>query len=770
MPDTPISSKPNPEEIAALRASGTFDEVWYLSEYPDVAKAGIDPAEHYLWLGQRMGRRPKHGGLYGFSTSHTASRQTNVAHESGSTADRGSISEGSKVRLIEKALPTVPLAPEKRIDSVYEIVAKNFDKNFYLTQYPDVLAAGIDPIRHYLEFGWREQRDPAISFSTNFYIENNPDVIAANMNPYFHFLTAGQAEGRMAKPFDYIEWLVKNETITATDIAAMQRAAAAWEYRPKFSLIMPVYNTPEQLLRDAIDSVIAQAYPNWELCIADDCSPLPHVRRILDEYAMRDYRIKIIYREQNGHISEASNSALAIATGEWYALMDHDDLLTPHALYCMAHAIVYNPDVKLLYSDEDKINQAGQREGAYFKSDFNLELFRSHNLISHFGVYHRSLLDEVGEFRGEFNGAQDYDLALRCIEVLRPEQIHHIPRVLYHWRIVEGSTALSNEEKPYAMLAGERALNEHYRRLKINARAELIDFGYRTHYHLEDEPLVSIIIPTRNAMNLVKQCISSLVAKTTYENYEIILVDNGSDDPEALAYFDALEIHPRVFVIRDERPFNYSALNNNAANHSNGDVLILLNNDTEIISPDWLETMLGHVMQPDVGAVGAKLLYPDDTVQHAGVVMGLGGLAAHVHHRFGRNDRGYFGRLALANEYSAVTAACLAVRKEHFFAVGGLNETELTVAYNDVDLCLKLMKKGLRNIYTPFAEIYHHESATRGGEHESLEKRERFAREKAFMLAEWGEIIRYDPTYNPNLTLDAADFRLAPNPRVSQIW
>lgn len=640
MSDNPTLARPTPEDIAALRASGTFDEAWYLREYPDVAKAGMDAAEHYLWLGRRLGR---------------TSSETGVAQ---------------------------PMLPET----------------------------------------------------------------------------------------EYGRWLAQHDTITPADIAAMQRAAAEWAHRPTFSVIMPVYNTPEPLLREALDSVIAQAYPDWEMCIADDCSPSPHVRRVLDEYAARDQRIKIIYREANGHISEASNSALSIATGDWYALMDHDDLLPPHALYCMAHAIVHNPSVKLLYSDEDKINQAGQREGAYFKSDFNLELFRSQNMISHLGVYHRSLIEKVGGFRSEFNGSQDYDLALRCIETIRPEQIHHIPRVLYHWRIVEGSTALSADEKPYAMIAGERALTEHFRRLGVNARSELIGYGYKTHNILDQRPLVSIIIPTRNAKVLVKQCIDSILQNTTYDNYEILLVDNGSDDHEALNYFNFLSQNSKITVIRDDRPFNYSALNNNAVEQANGEMLVLLNNDTEVISPDWLETMVGHAILPDVGAVGAKLLYPNATVQHAGVVLGLAGSAGHVHINCARSDPGYFGRLGLTNEFSAVTAACLAVKKQDYLAVGGLNEADLTVAFNDVDFCLKLRKRGLRNIYTAFAELYHHESATRGHENQCSIRQARFEKECAYLRGKWSDFVENDPAYNPNLTLEESGFGLSRTPRIAKVW
>jgi glycosyltransferase involved in cell wall biosynthesis len=750
-------------DIVALRESGDFDENWYRNEYPDVDISGLDPAYHYLWIGRRLGRRPNSAGALMMSKmSLDASEQLQHFEAMASCTGLELAKEASHLQMTERRRSSSAGEP----NCVYQFIATHFDNDFYLTNYPDILAAGVDPVRHYLDKGWQENRDPSPSFSTRRYLMANPDVLASGMNPYFHWLRFGKAEGR----YTYDDWLIEHDTISPVDIAAMKMATISWTQRPTFSVIMPVYNTPEQLLREALDSVIAQAYPHWEMCIADDCSPSPDVRRVLDEYAARDSRIKIIYRENNGHISEASNTALSIATGEWYALMDHDDLLPPHALYCMAHAIVHNPDVRLLYSDEDKINQAGQREGAYFKSDFNLELFRSQNMISHFGVYHRGLIDQVGGFRSEFNGSQDYDLALRCIEVLRSNQIHHIPRVLYHWRIVEGSTALSNEEKPYAMIAGERAINEHYRRLGINATAELINYGYRTRYHLKDMPLVSIIIPTRDAKDLVRQCIDSLVVKTTYDNYEVVLVDNGSDDPTALAYFDALAANSRIKVICDKRPFNYSALNNNAVKHCRGDILVLLNNDTEVISHDWLETMVGHVMQPDVGAVGAKLLYPDDTVQHAGVVLGLGGAAGHVHLGLNRHEPGFFGRLGLANEYSAVSAACLAVRKDYFLAVGGLNETELSVAFSDIDFCLRLRKHGLRNVYTPFAELYHHESATRGSDTTIPNNRARFEEEQLYMNRYWSDVIAVDPGYSPNLSLEVSNFGLASKPRISKIW
>jgi glycosyltransferase involved in cell wall biosynthesis len=586
----------------------------------------------------------------------------------------------------------------------------------------------------------------------------------------FDAVRAVEAKGAPGRA-GYRTWVALYDTLTKADLEEMRRQSKQISYRPLISVVMPTYNTPAELLQEAIESVLAQTYDNWELCVADDCSTEPHVRAILEECRQRDSRIKVVYRERNGHISHASNSALELATGEWVALLDHDDALRPHALFCVADAINRHPDARLIYSDEDKIDLAGRRHDPYFKCDWNPDLFLSHNLITHLGVYRADLLAEVGGFRPGFEGAQDYDLALRCVERLEPEQIHHIPHVLYHWRVVPGSTAIAPEEKPYAMLAGERALSEHFARLKMDATPHLIRHAYRIDYALPEEPpLVSIIIPTRNAKDLVEQCVASIKRRTHYPNYEILLVDNNSDDPASLASFKRLEEQGDVRIIRDERPFNFSALNNNAVKHAQGSVVALVNNDIEVISLDWLSRMVALALRPGTGAVGAKLLFPNDTLQHGGIVMGLGGLAAHAHSLLPRTAPGYAGRAGLAQNFAAVTAACLVVRRDHYEAVGGLNETDLTVAYNDVDFCLKLTRQlGLRNVWTPFAELYHYESATRGYE-TTPEKQTRFNAEKAWMLRTWKEVIDYDPAYSPNLTLDRADFGLAFPPRAEKPW
>ena len=487
---------------------------------------------------------------------------------------------------------------------------------------------------------------------------------------------------------------------------------------------------------------------------------------ILEQYANEDSRIKVVFREQNGHISAASNSALELVSGEWIALLDHDDMLAENALFWVVETINQCPDVRLIYSDEDKIDEVGVRSAPYFKPDWNLDLFYSHNLITHLGVYRADLIKEIKGFRLGFEGAQDYDLALRCVERIKPGQIRHIPRVLYHWRMHTNSTAQTASAKPYAMLAGEKALNEHLKNQGINARAELIGHGFRLHHPIPKKPpLVSLIIPTRNGFKLVQQCVNSILEKTTYSNYEIIIVDNGSDDPDTIQYLNSIKANPKITVICDNRPFNYSALNNNAVKSAKGELIGLINDDIEVISPDWLTELVSHALRPDVGAVGACLWYPDDTLQHGGVVLGIAGWAGHAHKGFPKGSHGYVGRMSLISEFSAVTGACLLTRKKLYEQLGGLNEIDLQIACNDVDYCLRLKEAGYRIIWTPYAELYHHESATRGFE-DSPEKKSRFANELQFMKDRWGELLNDDPAYNPNLTLETQDFNLAWPPRV----
>lgn len=581
---------------------------------------------------------------------------------------------------------------------------------------------------------------------------------------------AAQAVEPTREPLiDYGQWLEKYGQLSTEQTQQVVARIESLANKPKISVLMPVYNAPVGYLHEAIESVCSQLYPEWELCIADDASPNQEVRDVLREYAQKDSRIKVVEREQNGHISEATNSALDVATGDFIALMDHDDKLPNDALYWVAETILANPEVALIYSDEDKITADGAtRYDPNFKSQWNPELLLNQNCISHLGVYKTDLAKEIGGFRKGFEGAQDWDFALRFTEKVEREHIIHIPRILYHWRAIEGSTAVDGDEKPYALVAGLKAVQEHCDRLKIDA--EVVGHPERHYARVRYEiptpqPMVSMIIPTRNGLEVLSVCIESILGKTTYPNYEIIIVDNGSDCPETLAYLDKLQQeHTNVVVLRDESPFNYSALNNKAAAIAKGEILALINNDVEVITPDWLTEMVGHVIQAQNGAVGARLWYPDDTLQHGGVIL-VGGVAGHAHKHLPKGMPGYACRAIVAQNYSAVTAACLVVRKVVFEQVGGLNENDLTVAFNDIDFCLKVQEAGYLNVWTPYAELYHYESKTRGFE-DTPEKQARFAKEVAYMRSRWGNQLDADPFYNPNLTMAREDFSLAAVRRV----
>lgn len=560
---------------------------------------------------------------------------------------------------------------------------------------------------------------------------------------------------------DYAIFIKRNDYLSPENLQATDKHINSLKLKPLLSIIMPVYNPPINFFREAIDSVIAQRYLNWQLCLADDASTNPNVKKLIEEYVSKDSRIKAVFRSANGHISAASNSAVEIATGEFLVLMDQDDLIPSHALYHVAVEVNRQPDVCLIYSDEDKINEAGARFDPYFKSDWNPDLFYAQNMFSHLGVYRTSLVKEIGGFRLGYEGSQDYDLALRCVAKISVDKIRHIPRVLYHWRVHAESTALSHSKKNYSSLAGLKALQYHFKDSGIKVTTTDTPGMYRVVYPLPaNPPLVTLIIPTRDQVQVLKKCIKSIKNKTNYPNFEVLVIDNQSTDKEALTYLASLNNDSRFKVIQYDKPFNYSAINNFAVSHAKGEIIGLVNNDIEVINDDWLSEMVRHAIRPDVGAVGAKLLYSDNRIQHAGVILGIGGVAGHSHKFYMRDDSGYSSRLNLQQELSAVTAACLLVRKEVYDIVGGLDEKNLTIAFNDVDFCIKVRESGLRNIYTPYAMLYHHESISRGQE-DSPEKQARFDSEVAFMKEKWGSLLQIDPFYNPNLSLHKEDFSLA---------
>jgi GT2 family glycosyltransferase len=556
-------------------------------------------------------------------------------------------------------------------------------------------------------------------------------------------------------------WWIENREQSALDRPA-SRVDVGTAEPPTVSILMTVCDPPPNYLAKAIESVFGQTAPNWELLIADDASVNSEVRNLLRKAEASDARVKLMLREARGGISAATNSAMAAATSPFVFCLDHDDMLAPAAVRMISTRFAAKPNLKLLYSDEDKIDQHDNRFKPYFKSDFSRELLYSYNYINHITAYHADTVRNLGGWRSRFDGAQDYDLNLRMVAGLNDADIDHVPAVLYHWRAIPGSAAMSIGFKQYAINAGKLALAEHFQSLSIPASIETVaDTMYRVRYGLpEPQPSVSIVIPFRDKPDLLRQVVSSIFAHTSYRNYEIILLDNGSTADETLQLLDVYRRDSRVVVIQSLAPFNYSALNNLAAQHSRADYLCLLNNDTEVINSDWLEDMVGYAIQPGVGCVGAKLLYANGSVQHAGVVIGLGGVALHVFHHRLRDDHGYFGRLRVASNYSALTGACLLVKRDLYLAVGGLDESNLAVAFNDIDLCLRIQNAGFRNVFTPFAELYHFECSSRGTE-DTPEKKERFQKEVAFMKSRYGDALDQDRFYSPHLTLTKGDFSIA---------
>ncbi len=559
----------------------------------------------------------------------------------------------------------------------------------------------------------------------------------------------------------YELWLQENSP-KPEDLRQMAEQVKVFKYQPLISIIMPVYNTPKELLQEAIESVIAQVYPHWELCIADDTSTKPYIKEVLEKYAAKDERIKVVFRNQNGHISASSNSALEVATGEFIALFDHDDILAPEALYEMALFLNQHPEADMIYSDEDKLNEQGKLIDPFFKPDWCPDSLLSRMYTCHLSVYRHSLVKQVGRFRVGYEGSQDYDLVLRVTE--KTDKIFHIPKVLYHWRIHSESTAGNHQAKSYADQAAINALTDALERRGEKAK-QIVSHPefpgiYTIRYQIPEYKLVSIIIPTRNLGDVLDRCLKSLFEKSTYPNYEVIVIDNGSDEPETAGIIAAWKCRePNRFKCYEyDIPFNYSRINNYGVTQAKGDYLLFLNNDTEVITPDWIEAMVEQAQRSKIGAIGALLLYPDNTIQHAGVIIGLGGVAGHSHKYFAAGHPGYVRQLISANNYSAVTAACLMCRRDVFEKIAGFDE-QLAVAFNDIDLCLRMVSFGYRNIYLPHVVLYHHESKSRGTENTTA-KQLRFQQEIETMKQKWKSIIDHDPCYNQNLTRDREDYSL----------
>ncbi|MGH8212483.1 MAG: glycosyltransferase family 2 protein [Rhodanobacteraceae bacterium] len=594
------------------------------------------------------------------------------------------------------------------------------------------------------------------------------NVARQGLKPATHELHANYRRRMRPRGFsEYDLWTRRYDTFSRIALAGFERRAQALVDRGSpISVLLPVHDTPERWLRRCLDSVLEQAWQKWELCVVDDDSPAPHVAAVLAEYARRDPRVRVIRRERNGHTAEACETALAMARGEFVALLEPGDELRPHALLRVAETVVVDPELAIVYSDEDKVDADGKRFDPDFKPDWNPDLLRSRNYIRHFAAIRTTLAREAGGFRAGFEDSHDYDLILRCSEKAEPRQVHHIAEILYHDRAAE-SSATMHEADDGASTTATRALAEHLQRIGADARVDSVDPSRalrRVRWPIPvPAPKISLIVPTRDRADLLRICLESILAKSTYPDFELVVVDNQSRNADALEYLRELEGRERVRVLRYDAPFNYSAINNWAARQCDGRLLGLVNNDIEVITPDWLEEMAGFALRHDTGAVGAMLYYPDDTIQHAGVLLGMLGVAGHIYGKMPRGYPGYAGRGRVAQNLSAVTGACMLVRREVFEEVGGLDE-QLPVAFNDIDFCLRIRGRGYRNVWTPFAELYHHESASRGKE-DTIEKLARFASEVEFMRQRWGDALREDPAYNPNLSLQSQNFELAFPPR-----
>ncbi len=566
----------------------------------------------------------------------------------------------------------------------------------------------------------------------------------------------------------YSSWW-QSQQLGLEELKKISQQARNLPYQPKISVLVPVFDVPAKYLEACLASVENQIYTNWELCLADDASSHPDTLRVINQYvckAKENSRIKIIRHQKNKHISITTNSALSLATGEFVALLDNDDLLHPLALFLMVKKLNQNPKLDFIYSDEDKINRRGKHIDPYFKSDWNPDLLLSMNYICHLALIRREIMVELGGMRQGLEGSQDFDLFLRLTE--KTDRIGHIPFILYHWRQIAGSTSMTYSSKNYANLNAKKALIDAGLRRKIDwsVLSGLAPTSFRVKRKIKNNQEIGIIIPFKDKVNLLKQCVSSVLAKTDYANYKIFLINNNSVEDATKKYLQEIRKQENIKILNYDKPFNFSALNNWAVRQISSPLILLLNNDTEVINGGWLSAMAEQIERPEVGAVGAKLLYQNGKIQHAGVVLGLGrfedkdyGIAGHSHKYFPKGSHGYFEQIDVIRDYSAVTGACLLTRKKLFEKMGGLDEKNFSVAWNDVDYCLRLRQKGFLIVYTPYARLFHYESVSRGSDENGSAKK-RFHRECQNMYDRWGDLLANDPYYNLNLSLENESFRI----------
>ena len=695
----------------------SFDGAYYLDQNPDVEELQINPLVHYLRVGFKEGRNPNPL----FDTSYYLTQNPDVA-DSGINPLVHYLRVGFK----EGRNPN-PL----------------FDTSYYLTQNPDVADSGINPLVHYLTVGFKEGRNPNPLFDTSYYLTQNPDVADSGINPLVHYLTVGAREGR--SPHVLIEQI---------------------KYKPKISIVTPVYNADQKFFWKCIYSVIGQIYNNWELCVADHGSSEIQVKSMLERWARYDSRVKFILSQGNEGMAEASNKAVSLATGEFIGFLDCNDTLTTDALYEVVQTINEN-DVDIIYSDEAIIDNQGAICDMYYKPDFSPDLLFSHNYITHLLVVRKHLFHKVGGFSSKYEGAEDYDLLLKLTE--KSQKIYHIPKGLYHRRAISTSIKVYPASKMDADKSGKMALEAALDRQKIvgDVLHGHMKKLYRVKRKVASSPLVSIIIPFKDEPEYLRSCIETILDKTDYQNFEIVGVNNNSKKEETFELMAQLQkSENRISFHEYNAPFNYSKINNYAVAIASGEHIVLMNNDIEIINTDWIEALLEHSQRGDIGAVGAKLYYPHNTIQHAGIIIGIGGFAGHSHRYFPRESSGYGNRLMAIQNVSAVTGALLMIKKRIYEEMGGFDEKHLTIALNDVDFCLRLRERGYLNIFTPYCEAVHYESSSRGYE-ESFEQKRRFGGEIQYFQWKWRDFLADgDPYYNPNLTLDREDFSI----KMSQKW
>ena len=734
--------------------SGLFSPLYYLSTNPDVWQSGLDPLMHFCEYGWKEGRQPSEN----FDIGDYVKNNPGVSQEDINP-------------LVHFIGENAPLLKDK------ELIEQSglFSPSYYLSKYPDVMQSGLDPLMHFCVYGWKEGRQPSENFDIANYVKNNPVISKGNINPLVHYIEGGttknisyRIKSALTRYFKVNHKQTKRISQTGSYFYykpeltnEIKKEISAFKESPLMSIIIPVFNVEKKWLEKAILSIENQWYENWEINIANDASNNLETIDYLD--SLNNPKINIKFLKENSNISNASNEALTVANGCYIVLMDHGDEFTPDALYEVVRSI--NIDgAEFIYSDEDKLEMNGNFSTPHFKADFSPDMFLSQNYLSHLGVIKKSLIEKVGGWTLGVDGAQEYDLYLKVLE--HTDRIVHIPKVLYHTRNIPESTAVESDNKYNAQEAGLKSLDNALKRRGISAKVENAkDPGtYRIKYDIKGEPLVSIIIPFKDMPELLEMCVNSILDKSTYQNYEIIGVSNNSGEPETFTVMEALKAKDkRVKFYEYNEPFNYSAINNYAVKlYAKGEHILLLNNDIKVITSEWIEELLMFSQRPDVGAVGAKLYYPDDTIQHAGIIIGIGKTAGHSHKRFPKSSSGYFSRLNITQNLSAVTAACLMVKKAVYDEVNGLNEKDLKVAFNDVDFCLRIREAGYLNVYTPYCEAYHYESLSRGYE-DNPEKQARFNLEGNYLKSRHKDILEQgDPYYNRNLILSREDFQIKP--------